>query len=479
VERAKINRDKMTGSDWTEALDAAEVPDILRATVDQALVLDENGIVLDQLRGTDPVFGSEEWLGRPWREAVTRTTRPKLERMLEEANETGVSRFRQLNHPIPDGEDVPVGYTIVRFGSPGRLLAIGRNLSALATLQRQLVEAQQTMETEYWHVRQAEARYRILFQQSREPVFLLEADSLEVTDANNAAAALLNAEPSRLVGRPFPPAPLSVGPTWDDEARDALQASLRRVADGVVDREVVDARVGEGGTHWRMSVSIVRFDGSRTLLVRLHSDEVAPAAGTPGIDVMALLQNSPDGFVVTDDQGDILYANDTFLGMAQVANEQTAVGQSLANWLGRPGADLTVLLTNLRNRGQIRLFPTEVQGEQGLHTPVEVSGVAALDAEEPCMGITLRDIGRRLPSNSGESATRELSGAVQRLSTKVGEVSLKQLVEDTVGLVELHFIDAALELTGDNRTAAAELLGLSRQSLYTKLKRYNLDSNDG
>jgi DNA-binding NtrC family response regulator len=43
-----------------------------------------------------------------------------------------------------------------------------------------------------------------------------------------------------------------------------------------------------------------------------------------------------------------------------------------------------------------------------------------------------------------------------------------------VALVERHFVEAALELTGDNRTAAAELLGLSRQSLYTKLRRYNL-----
>ena len=38
---------------------------------------------------------------------------------------------------------------------------------------------------------------------------------------------------------------------------------------------------------------------------------------------------------------------------------------------------------------------------------------------------------------------------------------------------------AALQLTGDNRSAAAELLGLSRQSLYTKLKRYGLDERSG
>ena len=36
-------------------------------------------------------------------------------------------------------------------------------------------------------------------------------------------------------------------------------------------------------------------------------------------------------------------------------------------------------------------------------------------------------------------------------------------------------IEAALELTGDNRASAAEMLGLSRQSLYVKLRRYALD----
>ena len=477
MEQAGASRARMEGTDWTDALDSAQVPDILRATVDQALVLDPNGVVIDQLRGTDPVYGSDTWVGRPWREVVTRATRPKLERMLEEANEGGVSRFRQLNHPRPDGEDIPVGYTIVRFGSPGRLLAIGRNLSALATLQRQLVEAQQTMETEYWHVRQAEARYRILFQQSREPVFLVDADSMEVSDANNAAASLLDTEASRIVGRSFPPAPLKVGPGFDEAGEADLLAQLNRVADGGIERVIVDAQVGERAAHYRMSINAVRFDGTRTLLVRMFSEEAASTASRPGIDVMTLLQGSPDGFVVMDEQGVVQYANSAFVDMVQAANEQALVGQSLATWLGRPGADLTVLLTNLRNRGQIRLFPTEVQGEQGLNTRVEVSGVAALDSDDPCMGITLRDVGRRLP-NSAETMTRELSGAVQQLSTKVGEVSLKQLVEDTVGLVELHFIDAALELTGDNRTAAAELLGLSRQSLYTKLKRYNLDSND-
>jgi len=53
-------------------------------------------------------------------------------------------------------------------------------------------------------------------------------------------------------------------------------------------------------------------------------------------------------------------------------------------------------------------------------------------------------------------------------------VPLKELVRETADVIERLCISAALKLTGDNRATAAELLGLSRQSLYAKLRRYGL-----
>jgi hypothetical protein len=49
-------------------------------------------------------------------------------------------------------------------------------------------------------------------------------------------------------------------------------------------------------------------------------------------------------------------------------------------------------------------------------------------------------------------------------------------------MIERLCIEAALVITGDNRASAAEILGLSRQSLYAKLRRYglgDLDSGEG
>jgi transcriptional regulator PpsR len=93
-------------------------------------------------------------------------------------------------------------------------------------------------------------------------------------------------------------------------------------------------------------------------------------------------------------------------------------------------------------------------------------------AEPPFLGFTIRDVGRRLPTE-GEGL-KGLPQSVNQLTDLVGRVPLKEIVGETTDLIEKLCIEAALELTRDNRASAAEILGLSRQSLYVKLRRYGL-----
>ena len=69
---------------------------------------------------------------------------------------------------------------------------------------------------------------------------------------------------------------------------------------------------------------------------------------------------------------------------------------------------------------------------------------------------------------------REMLCSVGQMTELVGRVPLKDIVRDTTDLIERLCIEAALELTHDNRASAAEMLGLSRQSLYVKLRRFNI-----
>ena len=62
----------------------------------------------------------------------------------------------------------------------------------------------------------------------------------------------------------------------------------------------------------------------------------------------------------------------------------------------------------------------------------------------------------------------------EQLTELIGRVPLKDIVRETTDVIERLCIEAALNLTGDNRASAAEMLGLSRQSLYVKLRRFGL-----
>ncbi|MEL7414648.1 MAG: helix-turn-helix domain-containing protein, partial [Pseudomonadota bacterium] len=67
--------------------------------------------------------------------------------------------------------------------------------------------------------------------------------------------------------------------------------------------------------------------------------------------------------------------------------------------------------------------------------------------------------------------------SVEHVMELVGSAPLKELVRATTDVVEKMCIETALQLTGNNRASAAEMLGLSRQSLYVKLRKFGLISS--
>jgi len=67
-----------------------------------------------------------------------------------------------------------------------------------------------------------------------------------------------------------------------------------------------------------------------------------------------------------------------------------------------------------------------------------------------------------------------LSVEMRSVIELIGNQTLKDIVAKTTDVVEKMCIETAVELTSNNRVAAAEMLGLSRQSLYVKLRKYDL-----
>jgi transcriptional regulator PpsR len=442
------------------------IPAIVAAAADLALVIDTEGLVRDlSVYDSDVLGQARRWLGRRWADTVTSDSQPKIEAMLAEALEKGVSCRCQVTHPAADGPDLPVEYNVVHLGADDELVAIGRDLRALGHLQGKLVEVQQMLERDYLRMRHFETRYRLLCDLSAEAVVLVDAHTMKVVEANPAAARLWGMRGEAMPGKAFP---FGLDSPGDQIATEHL-AAVRAVGSA----DPVSVTLAADGRRAILSASLVRHDTSTDLLVRLVR-EGAAGGSRPSAAARAasLIEASPDAHVVTDLEGHVLAANRAFLDLVQVGAHEQARGQSIGQWIGRPGADLPLLLAVLREHGVVRLFATAVRGNCGSTAEVELSAATSPSLEEPCVGITLRNVSRR-PAG-GPVGARHLTRAVEELTGLVGRVSLRDLVRDTIDLVERHFIEAALELTNDNRTSAAEVLGVSRQSLYVKLRRYGL-----
>jgi transcriptional regulator PpsR len=449
-------------------LDAEAAGALIAAAADIALIIDREGVIQDTAFGGEDMTLDDHaaWVGKSWADTVSADSRSKVEALLRDASAKGQPKSRHVNYPSSRGADVPILYSAIQIGREGKIVAVGRDLRSVAALQQRLVDAQQSMERDYWRFRQVETRYRLLFQRASEAVVIVDSSSLKVLEANPAAGQLLGETARTVVGRAFLD-------SFDAESAQVVSSLLAGV---MAASRADDIKVHLAGNNRELlvSASLFRQDNTSLFLVRLSPSAVEGGSAVPKTEAMLLkvIESAPDGFVVTDPKGLVLSANTAFLDLVQLSAETQARGESIERWLGRPGVDMGVLLANLRQHGSVRLFPTTMRGAHGSTVEVEISAVSVPRGDMPCMGFMIRNVGWRL--SSAVPSGRELPRSVEQLTELVGRVPLKDLVQESTDLIEKLCIEAALELTRDNRASAAEMLGLSRQSLYVKLRRFGL-----
>lgn len=450
-------------------LDADAAAALITAAADVALILDEGGVIRDVAFSSEELAtefsGHGSWLGQPWIETVVKDSRPKVEDLTRRASGQIGNRWRHVNQVSADGASIPILYSAAPVGTAGRIVVFGRDLRPVSRLQQRLVEVQQSMERDYSRLRQAETRYRLLFQMSPDPVLVLDGTTQRVTEANPAALRIFGKDQRRATGR-------TIAEAFVPESRAAVQSLLAAVrAAGRGDD--VRARLAEDGTEVTVSASTFRQEGTLLFLMRITLPEASVVTLPPAKNkLLKLVDAIPDGFVVTDPDGGIVAANTAFIEMIEASSEEQVRGEPIDRWLGVQDVEAEVLFGHLRNRGSVRLYTSTLRGEHGARTEVEISAVTVMNGGKPCFGFAIRDIGPRVrpAAQTGVRPTR----SVEQLTELIGRVPLKDLVREATDAIERLCIEAALELSGDNRASAAEMLGLSRQSLYVKLRRYGL-----
>ena len=452
-------------------LTADTLTHLVSVASDIALLLNADGVVEDvSVRNPELLaLGCQAWIGKPWADTATSESRSKIEAMLQSQNAPDALRWRQINYPSAQGTDVPVQIAVVRLDEGNRLLALGRDMNSVATLQRRLIETQQSIERDYLRLRHMEAKFRTLFDTSGEAVMVVDSANYRVLDANANAQLFARDSSKKLVGR-------DIYECFEASSRDDVQ-SLLRMAHATGRVEMCRARFLGASLDCTVSASVFRQEGGAQFLMRMLALDATPAqrAGSNAQTLFAeALEQSPDGFVLTDRSGRIQSANAEFLSMLGATALSQLYGQPLENWLLRAGVDWGVLVTNLRAQSMVKEFATELRQMAGSPMAVELSALV-LNGDETFYAFYVRDVVRRRAQET--PAATGMAGSIAELSHLVGRMPMKDIVGETNDMIEKMCIQSALELTGNNRASAAEMLGLSRQSLYVKLRRFGMVSD--
>ncbi len=441
--------------------------DVLAHAADLSVVITDMGEILSVLVNPDhATFGRlDGWVGRDVRDVLTSESVEKIDRRLAaiSAGETGL-RGIELNHAETKGLGFPIRYSFHPIGPDGAILMLGRDLRPVAQMQQQLVEAQMALERDYEHQREISTRMTALMETTRDAVVFVNAATGRIASLNGRAAQILGATMDELQGTPFA-ARLDGG---------AGPLDLARLTAAAGDDETTPLRATVTGSPRSVALHATPFRaaGERMLLCRLDREQGPgePASASAG-RLARFFERAPDGLVFTDRSGHVLSANDAFLDLADRDSAAALKGASMAEFLARGSVDLKVLAENAVRNGQMKLYATKIVSQFAGETPVEISVAHLDDPAHPALGFAIRDVSRAEGMRGPAASALE---DVRPTRDLVGAATLKEIVAETTEVVERMCIETAVELTGNNRMAAAEMLGLSRQSLYVKLRKYGL-----
>lgn len=458
---------------WTEGLISAIRPevvaDILSRVSDIALVISETGLIKEVMYSPNLVGkpNMQEWVGLSIREVFTVESIAKFDTRLKQflAGDADVQPIEVNHRARAPHAAFPVRYSFHTTGATDNILMLGRDLTPVTEMQQQLVAAQIALENDYETQRDHDLRFRVLMEASDVPTALVSVETGNVLACNAAAETLLGKPREQLIDDGFAREFEVSGES------DIVSALVSAASDQIV--TPIDAHLSKDSRALSLMPTLFRSTGGQVLLCKMKaSDAQGSSADQLQSHLVNLFQNGTDSIVFVNAAGYILSSNDAFLKVADITHAQSIQGRPMIDFLSRGNVDLNVMLENARRTGSMRLYATKVITEHGAERSVEISTTQLIAGSAAIFAMIIRDSRRvetvRTPI---QQVTEPDMGSVVEL---IGGHSLKDIVAKTTDVVERMCIETAVEMTSNNRVAAAEMLGLSRQSLYVKLRKYDL-----
>lgn len=453
-----------------KTLDPVSIGSLVSLGVDVVMLIDGNEIISHiYLAGKDlDDYGLSKMVGKRLHDCVTVESVPKIASMLSADSHHHPARGYQVNHKCSGKPDLPVVYSAYNAKDFGYTIVVGRELRQQMLDQQRLVQTQMELEADYRELKEAETRYRTAFKVATVAYVMLDGERRTILDANPAASTLMSSTGAPLSGKFI---------------RDLFAKSDRdRIGDAISEARHspnpvhVDGATSAKGQPVSLTIRAYRENGITNVLLALwpadqeqassRQREEKPAGGST-LDIADL----PEAVIQTDAEGIVLAANTLFLDLIHAPSLSQVLGRDIAAWFSNASIDMRVLYARLLDEPFVRGFTSTLTDNLLSESAVSIS--ARRNAANETIQLIV------LPQPAGnDRLTIPSPGTSEHpegFSALVGKVPLKDLIRESLDVIEKICIEAALDQTNNNRAYAAEILGLSRQSLYIKLRRYGLE----
>ncbi|MFP4044666.1 MAG: transcriptional regulator PpsR [Rhodosalinus sp.] len=320
--------------------------------------------------------------------------------------------------------------------------------------------------------RGVETRYRVVFDASETPMAMIEPDSGRALDLNRAAMQLLGVQTDNLSANAF-------AQCFEGRRKGEFGEALKAAAAGD-DAQGIPVVIRRSGADVRLYPEFFRASGEVALLCRILPVADEDQAGRDFQRALGqLFDSTSDAILLTDAKGKIREANEGFLRLTDAAQLRDVQGRPLSDFLARGSVDLKLMLEQVDKTGRLRGYSAQLESVVGMRATVDISAARLTGRSDRNLGFVIREVSATQAISVAEAGATMSEEAMTNVMDLVGTASLKELVGATTDVVEKLCIETAVRLTDNNRVAAAEMLGLSRQSLYVKLRKYGLLDSGG
>ena len=459
---------KSAFKDFSRDLLTADYSEIIPYIGDINIVIDNSGYILQiNVPKESPVANLKNWTSKNINDYLTIESKEKLDSQITSLSDISqtVTKWFELNHTSLETGEFPVRYKGFNIPKTKHILLVGNDLSHVAEIQKKFVNSQLALEREYTKYRSFETKYKALVEFTTDPIVLVNGLNGSIVDINQYGYSIFNLKRDKLLGQ-------NIEKFFDWTDNKSLLEVLK--SDAVTNSQrTLSLNSSKKSTTVIIKSAIFRAENDLCLMLKFIpvNKNTTPREEFPTV-LRKFFENTRDGIVFTDKSGIIKHVNNSFLSLCNTGSDQLILERSFSDFLARGIVDLKVLIEAALDNGTTMPFTTQLISAYEIKIDIEITGTKASNEYGTFICFLISYKPNAITQNTNDVVVSEQ--ATQKIMKLVGSAPLKELVADTNDIVEKICIETALKMTKNNRVATAEMLNLSRQSLYVKLRKYNL-----